>query len=613
MGVMTVIPASSISRPILKIGVIPASSISQSILKMGVIPLCLSSFTAVLPPSEISCLQNRRVGQATVAHCRGTDPSASPERERRSAQYDPSIWDHQLIESMKNPYINELSLARLEELKQEVKGLIRSTSDPLSRLELIDEIQRLGVAYHFEEEIKEYLDHLVHWEGNGDLYTAALKFRLLREHDYQISSDMFNEFKNGWSFRNCSSMEAKGLLSLYEASHLGMNGEAVLEEAMEFSFSRLKSLITHLGHGMRDQVQQSLEVPLHWRTIRLEARNFIKIYENDHTKSSILLELAKLDFNIVQTVHQRDLQELSRWWTDLDFKEEFCFARDRLVENFIWAVGIISEPQFSQCRKGLTKLICILTVIDDIYDVYGSLDELELLTNAVDRWDLKAVEELPNYMKSCYLALLNFGNGVVFDAQTDHGLNILPYVKKEWANLCKAYLVEARWFYEGYTPGLDEYLANAWISVGGPVAIAHGYLLRMQDRRTISDESFDDWLNHGLELFYWASIITRLSDDLGTSQAEMARGDVHKSIQCYMMENGISEGEAREHIKGLVGESWKKLNECCQSCGLPRWAVDMALNMARTALCIFQHGDGIGSPSGVTEDRVVSLFIEPLP
>ncbi|KAJ4981113.1 hypothetical protein NE237_031950 [Protea cynaroides] len=558
-------------------GVIPASSISQPILKMGVIPLGSSYFTAALRSSKISCLQNGRVGQATVAHCWSTGLSASTERERRSAHYDPSIWDHQLIQSLRNPYTNdELSLARLEELKHEVKELIQSTKDLSSRLELIDEIQRLGVAYHFEEEIKESLDHVVHLEGSGDLYTAALKFRLLRQQDYQISSDVFNEFKNNsGSFRNCSSMEAKVLLGLYEASHLGMNGEAVLEEAMEFSVSRLKSLIKHLGFSMTDQVRQSLEVPLHWRTIRFEARNFIKIYEKDHTKSSILLELAKLDFNIVQSVHQRDLQELS--------------------------------------RKGLTKLICLLTVIDDIYDVYGSLDELELFTHAVDRWDVKAVEELPNYMKSCYLALLNFGNGVVYDAQTDHGLNILPYVKKEWTNLCRAYLVEARWFYEGYTPGLDEYLANAWISVGGPAAMAHGYLLQMQDRHTISDESFDDWLNHGSELFYWASIITRLSDDLGTSQAEMARGDVHKSIQCYMMEKGVSEGEAREHIKGLVRYSWKKLNECGQSYGLPRWVVDMALNMARTALCIFQHGDGIGTPSGVTEDRVNSLFIEPLP
>ncbi|XP_043694237.1 probable terpene synthase 9 isoform X1 [Telopea speciosissima] len=416
---------------------------------------------------------------------------------------------------------------------------------------------------------------------------------------------------------DCLSNEAEGLLCLYEASYLGMTRDAVLEEAMEFSVSCLKSSMKDLGNNLAEQVRRSLEVPLHWRMVRLEARNFINVCGKEHTKksSSILVELAMLDFNIVQSVHQRDLQELSRWWRDLAFEEELCFARDRLVENFMWTVGIIYKPGFSKCRIGLTKLISILMVIDDIYDVYGSLDELELFTNAVDRWDIKAVEELPNYMKSCYLALLNFGNGIIYDAQRDHVLNILPNVKKEWARLCRAYMMEARWFYKGYTPGLEEYLGNAWISVGGPAAMVHAYFMQLQGRTLSADESLDclKALNYGSgDLFYWASIITRLTDDLGTSQAEMERGDVPKSIQCYMNEKGVPEGEAREHIEGLVRDSWKKLNECAQSCGLPRWVVDMALNMARTSQCIFHHGDGIGTPGGVTKDRVVSLFIEPL-
>lgn len=33
----------------------------------------------------------------------------------------------------------------------------------------------------------------------------------------------------------------------------------------------------------------------------------------------------------------------------------------------------------------LTKAIAIITVIDDMYDVYGTLAELELFTDAVER------------------------------------------------------------------------------------------------------------------------------------------------------------------------------------------------------------------------------------
>lgn len=86
----------------------------------------------------------------------------------------------------------------------------------------------------------------------------------------------------------------------------------------------------------------------------------------------------------------------------------------------------------------------------------------------------------------------------------------------QWVNLCKSYLVEARWFYRGYTPTLQEYLDNAWTSVGGPGALLHAYLLQGLGSHLTktSPESF----KHGSEIVYWSSLMTRLSDDLGTSK-----------------------------------------------------------------------------------------------
>lgn len=76
-----------------------------------------------------------------------------------------------------------------------------------------------------------------------------------------------------------------------------------------------------------------------------------------------------------------------RWWRELGFQETLTFSRDRLMENYLWAMGIVFEPQFTKCRIELTKFVCILTAIDDMYDIYGSLEELELFTDAVKRYN----------------------------------------------------------------------------------------------------------------------------------------------------------------------------------------------------------------------------------
>ena len=44
---------------------------------------------------------------------------------------------------------------------------------------------------------------------------------------------------------------------------------------------------------------------------------------------------------------------------------------------------------------------------------------------------MKAMEDLPEYMKVCYVALLNFANEMVCGVIKDHGFNTLPYIKAE--------------------------------------------------------------------------------------------------------------------------------------------------------------------------------------
>ena len=68
-----------------------------------------------------------------------------------------------------------------------------SESSDQNIMQLIDTIQRLGISYHFESEICEILEQikksvLENGFQNDDLYTISLKFRLLRQEGYNISS-----------------------------------------------------------------------------------------------------------------------------------------------------------------------------------------------------------------------------------------------------------------------------------------------------------------------------------------------------------------------------------------------------------------------------------------
>ncbi|KAK8299270.1 hypothetical protein V6Z12_D05G311200, partial [Gossypium hirsutum] len=523
------------------------------------------------------------------------------DEQRRTANYHPSIWDPTTIQSFTTPYTYELYATQLEDLKQKVSKLLASTKDKAALLKLIDSMKRLGVAYHFQEQIQQALNQLnsdLNLVSN-DLSTVALHFRILREDCYPITADVLEKFKGGdGRFMGSLCGDVEGLLRLNEASSMAIQGEKILEEAKAFSSENLKNIIGKLEKVEAKQVQRSLEVPLYWRMERIEARNFIDSYATDDSNSSVLLDLAKLDYNLIQSVYQQELKQLAEWWRELNFKEKLSFSRDRLMEIYFWATGLSFEPQYAKCRICFTKYACLATVVDDIYDIYGSLEELECFTKAVTGWDVKVVQELPEYMRVMFSAISDFTNELAQQTLTDHGLDVLPYIKEQWAILCRAHIREARWFYGGQTPTFDEYIKNAWISIGSLGGLV---LLCFVEADSIVNQ-FPNCLKDYSQLFYWSSLITRLSDDLGTSKAEMERGDIPKAVQAYMIEKGVSEETARNHVKELISNSWKKINEEILDNRFSRAIVNLSKNMARTAQCIYQHGDGFGTSTGVTKD-----------
>lgn len=124
---------------------------------------------------------------------------------------------------------------------------------------------------------------------------------------------MFTKFKDEQgNFSKKFVTDVEGMLSLYEASHMMIHGEDILKEAMTFTSTNLESIATKLNPSLTAQVKYTLKQALHKNLPRLEARRYISIYEQNPLHSEILLTLAKLDFNMLQTLHQKEFGNICK-------------------------------------------------------------------------------------------------------------------------------------------------------------------------------------------------------------------------------------------------------------------------------------------------------------
>ena len=124
---------------------------------------------------------------------------------------------------------------------------------------------------------------------------------------------MFNEFKDEkGNFKKDLMGDVRGMLGLYEAAHLRVHGEDILDEALAFTTTHLTYMVEHLEYPLADLVAHALNRPLQKSLERIEARWYIPIYQDETWHDTTLLKLAKLDFNIVQSLHKEELSNLSR-------------------------------------------------------------------------------------------------------------------------------------------------------------------------------------------------------------------------------------------------------------------------------------------------------------
>ncbi|KAK3207120.1 hypothetical protein Dsin_021166 [Dipteronia sinensis] len=131
------------------------------------------------------------------------------------------------------------------------------------------------------------------------------------------NSDIFRGFVDGnGSFSTSKCRDVKGLIELFEASHVALEGENILEEAKGFSNGILREAYSTLDGELAEKVTHILELPTHWRLDWFQVKWHLKM-----------------------------------WWKNLGLFGKLNFARDRVIESFMTGLGLVSDPKQSSYRK----------------------------------------------------------------------------------------------------------------------------------------------------------------------------------------------------------------------------------------------------------------------
>ncbi|KAL0291934.1 UNVERIFIED_CONTAM: Gamma-cadinene synthase [Sesamum calycinum] len=444
------------------------------------------------------------------------------------ATYSPSLWGDIFSTFSFDHQVQKKCVEAMEPLKKEARSMLLAANSG-ELIALIDKLERLGLAYHFETEIEEKLHEMSEKEDDDyDLFTTALRFRLLRQHQYHVS-----------------------------CAHARIHGEGILEEAVAFTTHHLSRILPQLESPLKDKVKRALEQALHRGVPIIETRIYLSLYERDESRDELLLKLAKLNFSFLQNLYRKELSQVSRWWNGFDLKTKLPYARDRLIECYLWGVSIHFEPQYSDVRIAVAKSMQMVSTMDDTYDNYATLEEADLLTEVLER----------------------------------------------------AYNQELKWIMEREMPTFEEYIKNSVITS----CIYVMFTALIPGMKSVTKETVD-WLLSEPNIVISTARMGRHLEDLGSHERENRGGKMLTVVDCYMQQHGVSKQETLAKFAELVEDGWKNVTaEWVAKTSVAKEMVEQLLNYARIAEVTYKNSqDGYTNPDKFLAPQIAALFVDPI-
>ncbi|KAG5587143.1 hypothetical protein H5410_047577 [Solanum commersonii] len=269
--------------------------------------------------------------------------------------------------------------------------------DLFEHIWIVDRLQRLGISRYFEAEIKECVDYVNrYWTNEGicwarnyrfqDIDVTAMGFRLLRLHGYVVSTDAIKIFESKGEFfcvAGQTSQAVTGMYNLFRASQLMFPKEKILDDAKKFSSNFLQEkraqnqLIDKwiITKDLPGEVGYALDVPWYANLPRLETRFFLEQYGGEDDvwigktlyrmpliNNNTYLELAKLDYNQCQALHQLEWKSILQWYKECRLVEFGLSERSLLVRYYL-AMGSVFEPERYRERLVWAKVAAIMETI----------------------------------------------------------------------------------------------------------------------------------------------------------------------------------------------------------------------------------------------------------
>ncbi|KAM7461940.1 hypothetical protein LguiA_030061 [Lonicera macranthoides] len=461
-----------------------------------------------------------------------------------------------------------------------------------------------------------------------DVACCAMAFRLLRINGYQVSSDAMQEFDVEEHFFNTVSPQSTNtetIVQLYRASQITLfEKEPILDKINGWTSTFLKHQLLNqeiFEEKLRKEVEYALDYPIDNLT-RLTNRRGIELFDTENFEmlktsyrrsgvySKDFLILSQQEFNKCQAIQLEEFKELEKWVKDHRVGG-LAFNRHIVISNYFQVATHYILPEFSDARIIWTKCCVIATIIDDLFDVDGSQEELSNLIDLIEKWDgvsnISALGYSSERIEIIFLALTDIINEHAAKGLIAQG----RCIKREWINFVKSCLKELEWWTNKSTPTFDEYLVNGCETIGIGIFAGVYYFIGIElSEDILRSQEYQTLYRH-------AGLIGRLYNDY-QGIIDQRDTDERKLNGCSLIvsqsDGATTIEDARTEVLRMIESSRRELLRMMltEPSDLPETLIESFFHLYQITYYLYTKNDEFRIPTKRAVEDINGLLYEPL-